>query len=69
MGFAFSHEYFPQGLSWKTKEGTHSANYFGSVTQASTVRLGSTAEGDDIFVPLGKLLPMVYIANSALLKC
>jgi myo-inositol-1-phosphate synthase len=47
------------GLTWRTKEGEHTSNYFGSVTQSSTVRLGSTAEGDDIFVPLGKLLPMV----------
>ncbi len=23
------------GLTWRTKEGTHKANYFGSVTQVS----------------------------------
>jgi myo-inositol-1-phosphate synthase len=31
------------------------ANWYGSITQASTVRLGG-----DVFVPLGKLLPTVH---------
>jgi len=47
------------GLSWRTKEGTQSANYYGSVTQASTVLLGSGADGDTVHVPLKSLVPMV----------
>ena len=46
------------GLSWPTKDGVQSANYYGSITQASTVYLGSGADGD-VFVPFKSLLPMV----------
>lgn len=42
------------GLSWPTKKGKQKANWFGSVTQASTVRIA-----DDVFVPLSHLLPSV----------
>ncbi|CAH0564849.1 unnamed protein product [Brassicogethes aeneus] len=42
------------GLSWATRRGTQHANWFGSVTQASTVRLG-----DDVNVQLSQVLPMV----------
>ena len=47
------------GLSWQTKEGMQSANYYGSVTQASTVLLGNGANGDTVYVPLKDLVPMV----------
>ncbi|RZC35638.1 Inos-1-P synth domain containing protein [Asbolus verrucosus] len=40
------------GLSWQTRRGVQKANWYGSVTQASTVRLGG-----DVHVQLGKLLP------------
>lgn len=46
------------GLTWNTKEGVQTSNYFGSLTQASTIRLGSSAEGD-VWVPFSSLLPMV----------
>ena len=29
-------------ITWQTKEGMQSPNYFGSLTQASTIRIGST---------------------------
>ncbi|XP_065332975.1 inositol-3-phosphate synthase 1-B [Cloeon dipterum] len=41
-------------LSWNTKEGVKHANLFGSITQSSTVPLG-----DEVYVPLNSLLPMV----------
>ena len=47
------------GLSWQTKEGTQTANYYGSVTQASTVMLGNAADGETVHVPLKSLIPMV----------
>jgi hypothetical protein len=47
-----------RGLSWETKEKVHKANYFGSLTQASTVRLGSH-NGEKVFVPFKSLVPMV----------
>lgn len=45
--------------TWTTKEGEKSANYFGSITQASTVPLGHTAAGGAVHVPMKSLLPMV----------
>jgi len=45
-------------MMWRTKRGTQEANYFGSLTQASTVRLGM-CDGQECFVPFKKLLPMV----------
>lgn len=48
------------GLSWTTKEGVHHPDYFGSVTQASTVRLGTDANGEGVYIPFSNLLPMVH---------
>ena len=31
--------------TWMTKEGEQTSNYFGSVTQASTVQIGTNAAG------------------------
>ncbi|XP_062504371.1 inositol-3-phosphate synthase 1-B-like [Corticium candelabrum] len=47
------------GLQWHTKEGVKRANYYGSVTQASTVSLGTSSDGQEHFIALGELLPMV----------
>lgn len=47
------------GLSWRTKEGKHEANYIGSVTQSSVVHVGDDEFGNEMFIPLGKLVPMV----------
>lgn len=49
-----------QQLSWRTREGVQHANYFGSITQASTVRLGNNAHGEPVYVPFHQLLPMVH---------
>lgn len=46
-------------IHWQTKQGTQKPNYFGSLTQASTVRVGNF-EGEECFVPFNKLLPMVH---------
>src|SRR6266536_607349 len=46
------------GMSWPTKDGVQKANYFGSITQASTVFIGTSAEGSSIYLPLKDLLPM-----------
>ena len=46
------------GLSWRTKDGVKKSNYFGSITQSSTVYLGSS-NGEDVFVPMKDMLPMV----------
>ncbi|GJM84394.1 hypothetical protein PR202_ga00058 [Eleusine coracana subsp. coracana] len=47
-----------EGISWETKEKVHKANYFGSLTQASTVRVGSH-NGEEVFAPFKSLVPMV----------
>ena len=46
------------GLTWHTKEGERQADYLGSITQASTVSLGTGSDGE-IYVPMKSLLPMV----------
>ena len=46
-------------ISWKTKKGTQSPNYFGSVLLSSTTRIGIDENGEDIFVPFTDMLPMV----------
>lgn len=50
-----------RGLTWETKEGPQSANYYGSVIMASTVKLGTEAKtGKEINIPFHDLLPMVH---------
>jgi myo-inositol-1-phosphate synthase len=46
-------------INWRSKRGVHEPNYFGSVTQASTVKLGVDGEGNDVYIPFSKVLPMV----------
>lgn len=49
-----------EGLTWMTRRGIQSANYFGSVTQATTVHLGwDEKQGKQIYVPFNQILPMV----------
>ncbi|XP_077997032.1 inositol-3-phosphate synthase 1-A-like [Glandiceps talaboti] len=45
-------------LSWETKSGVLHANYFGSLTQSSTVCLGTGSQGD-VYIPFKDILPMV----------
>jgi len=47
-----------EGITWKTKEGMRAPNYFGSLTQSSTCRVGSF-NGQEVFTPFKTLLPMV----------
>ncbi|OZJ03111.1 Inositol-3-phosphate synthase [Bifiguratus adelaidae] len=46
-------------LTWHTKRGVQSPNYWGSVVQASTLKLGVDPQGNDIYVPFTDILPMV----------
>ncbi|EDW00949.1 inositol-3-phosphate synthase [Drosophila grimshawi] len=46
-------------LQWRKKTGIQQANWFGSITQASTVLIGSDESGSDVHVPMKELLPMV----------
>jgi len=46
------------GLSWKKRSNDYTANYFGSLTQASTIRIGAN-NGQDVYVPFCSILPMV----------
>ncbi|KAM7343588.1 inositol-3-phosphate synthase [Cochliomyia hominivorax] len=46
-------------LEWRKRTGVQKANWFGSITQASTVLLGSDEEGKDVYMPMKDLVPMV----------
>ena len=47
-------------ISFRTKNGIVEPNYYGSVTQSSTMKLGIDDKGDDVYVPLNQILPMVH---------
>lgn len=49
-----------QGITWKTKEGIQVPDYLGSLTQATTIRVGEDENGEEIFVPFSGLVPMVH---------
>jgi len=44
-------------LAWRTRRGEQAADWTGSVVMASTVRVGSTAAGRDVYAPLRSLIP------------
>lgn len=46
-------------ITWQTKEGLRTPNYWGSLTQASTLRMGSGPNGD-VYIPFKDILPMVH---------
>ena len=48
------------GMTWETRRGTQEANYFGSITQASTIRVGQTSTFQEIHTPLSAIVPMVH---------
>ena len=50
-------------LEWFTKEGKHVSDYFGSLTQASTVRLGLDSTGQSVYIPFKNMLPMIEPNN------
>ncbi len=47
-------------IKWETKEGIKAPNYFGSLTQATTIRIGSSSAGKEVHVPFARLLPMAH---------
>lgn len=49
-----------KNITWRTKEGVRKPNYWGSVTQTSTVRVGTANDGSLVYVPLNSVLPMVH---------
>lgn len=53
-----------RGLTFETKEGPRSANYYGSLVMGSTMKLGTDAEtGEEINIPFHDVLPMVHPNN------
>ena len=48
-----------RNISWRTKDGLHTPNFFGSIVQASTVKLGTDENGEDYHIPFRDIVPMV----------
>ena len=46
-------------IDWDTKEGPRSADFLGSITQSSTIRIGNDMAGNPVYVPFKNLLPTV----------
>eukprot|EP00171_Calliarthron_tuberculosum_P009813 IDg9813t1 len=45
-------------LRWCTRDAEHTPNYNGSLTQASTLRIGFDSTGRDVCTPLSSVIPM-----------
>ncbi|CAI5441797.1 unnamed protein product [Caenorhabditis angaria] len=54
-GSIFANQY---GMTWRTKEGINKANYFGSITQSSTVHLGFDGN-EQVYVPFKDIVPIL----------
>jgi len=52
-----------EGITWRTKDGIQTPNYYGSISQSSTIRLGENEHGDDVYIPFNNILPMVHPNN------
>lgn len=48
-----------EGISWETRTGPKTPNYYGSITQSSTISLGADETGEQFYVPMKSILPMV----------
>ncbi|GBM09305.1 Inositol-3-phosphate synthase 1-A [Araneus ventricosus] len=46
-------------ITWRTKEGVVKPNYFGSLIQAGTTRLGTSETTGDFYIPFKDMLPLV----------
>jgi myo-inositol-1-phosphate synthase len=46
-------------IAWETKEGKQTPNYYGSVTQSCTVKIGSDEDHNDVYAPLSSISPLV----------
>lgn len=46
-------------ISFENKEGVVKPNYYGSVTQSSTIKLGVDSEGNDVYTPFNSVVPFV----------
>lgn len=47
-------------ISFHNKSGIVEPNYFGSVTQSSTIKLGVDANGKDVYAPFNEVVPMLH---------
>ncbi|CAF1005395.1 unnamed protein product [Adineta ricciae] len=47
-------------ITWMRKEGEQHANYYGSLTQSTTIRLGSNKDGKEVHIPFNTILPMLH---------
>lgn len=47
-------------ISFHNKNGLVEPNYFGSVTQAATIKLGVDANGKDVYAPFNEVVPMLH---------
>ncbi|CAF5191043.1 unnamed protein product, partial [Rotaria magnacalcarata] len=47
-------------ITWMRKEGEQFPNYYGSLTQSTTIRIGSDNEGKEVHIPFNTILPMLH---------
>lgn len=54
------------GVTWRTKTGVNRPDYFGSITQSSTINMGLTKDMEEVFVPLKDVVPMLNPTDLAI---
>lgn len=47
-----------EGISWNTKMGIQKSDFYGSLTQCGSMRMGIDKNGEEVNVPLKSILPM-----------
>ena len=47
-----------QKLKWNDKKGEKDSNWYGSITQCSTVKIGCD-KSQEVYIPMNQLLPLV----------
>lgn len=50
-------------LSWETKDGLQYPNYYGSISQCSTIHIGNSSIQNDTYVSYKELIPMIEPEN------
>lgn len=48
-----------QQIEFNARDGKYKANYYGSVTQSSTVKVGVDAKGEDVYAPFKDFVPLI----------
>lgn len=52
-------ESFKRNLFWNTKEGEQRPNFFGSLTQSGSIKIGVDEEGNEVYIGIKDFIPLI----------